>query len=70
MGMSIIAAGMVSHEYFMTKGHLHEQNNQPEIYYCVKGSGYLLMDDFQDDFQASDFSAGWLYTYLPSMHTE
>lgn len=58
MGMSIIAPGKVGIEYFMTKGHLHEQYNQPEIYYCVKGSGYLLLDDFKNDFQAPKFSEG------------
>ncbi len=58
MGMSVIAAGKVGDEYYMTKGHLHESDDQAEIYYCVQGEGYLLMDDLQGDFQAMPFTAG------------
>lgn len=58
MGMSVIFAGKVGSEYYMTKGHLHESNDQAEIYYCVQGDGLLLMDDLRDDFQAASFPSG------------
>lgn len=58
LGMSVIAAGKVGNEYYMTKGHLHESEDQPEVYYCVSGMGLLLMDDLKNDFQAMPFSAG------------
>jgi glucose-6-phosphate isomerase len=58
LGMSVIAAGKVGNEYYMTKGHLHESDVQSVVYYCVSGKGLLLMDDLKDDFQALPFSAG------------
>jgi glucose-6-phosphate isomerase len=58
MGMSVISAGKVGGEYYMTKGHLHERSDQAEIYYCVQGNGLLLMDDLQGDFHAAPFSSG------------
>ena len=58
MGMSVIHPGKVGSEYHMTKGHLHERNDQAEVYYCVQGQGLLLMDDLADDFQAVDFNSG------------
>jgi glucose-6-phosphate isomerase len=57
-GMSVIAAGKVGNEYYMTKGHLHESDDQSEVYYCVSGMGLLLMDDLKNDFQAMPFSEG------------
>ncbi len=58
MGMSVISAGTVGKEYYMTKGHIHERDDQAEIYYCVQGIGLILLDDLQDDFQALPFSNG------------
>jgi len=42
-GISTIYPGTVGDEYFMTKGHFHEEMGTAEIYYCVAGTGYLLM---------------------------
>jgi len=58
MGMSVILAGTIGNEYYMTKGHIHERDDQAEIYYCIQGEGLLLMDDMKDDFQACNFSNG------------
>ncbi len=58
LGMSIIAAGKVGKEYFMTKGHVHERDDQAELYHCVQGEGLLLMDDLGEDFVAMPFNQG------------
>lgn len=52
LGTTRIQPGKVGDEYFMTKGHFHEAQDQPEIYFCIKGEGYLLMETHADDFQA------------------
>ncbi|TIN31988.1 glucose-6-phosphate isomerase family protein, partial [Mesorhizobium sp.] len=31
-------------EYFMTRGHIHNQADRPEIYYGQKGRGLMLME--------------------------
>jgi len=67
MGMSVISSGKVGNEYFMTKGHMHERPDQAEIYYCVQGSGLLLMDDLHGDFQAAAFNSG-IAVHIPPQY--
>lgn len=40
---SVIYPGKVGSEYFMTKGHFHTKEKTSEIYICLRGKGYLLM---------------------------
>ena len=42
---SIIYPGRVGNEYFMTKGHFHSRADTAELYYCIRGRGYMLMED-------------------------
>jgi len=43
-GTSIIYPGKVGDEYFMTKGHFHVRAGG-EVYLCLKGEGYILMEE-------------------------
>jgi glucose-6-phosphate isomerase, archaeal len=65
LGVSTIYSGTIGGEYYMTKGHVHERDDQPEIYYCVRGNGLLLMDDLNGDFQATPFNAGTIVHIPP-----
>jgi len=65
LGVSTIFPGAIGGEYYMTKGHVHERDDQPEIYYCVRGNGLLLMDDLTGDFEAADFKAGTIVHIPP-----
>jgi len=40
---TVISAGIVGDEYFMTKGHFHEKRETGEVYLGLGGHGYLLM---------------------------
>lgn len=51
-GTSIVRAGQVAGEYFMTKGHFHTILGTAEVYYCLQGEGFLLLED-----QAGHWSA-------------
>ncbi len=42
--MSVTLPGKIGREYYMTKGHFHEVRNTAEIYLCVRGQGYMLME--------------------------
>lgn len=64
IGVSRIKPGTVGDEYNMTKGHFHERDDQPEVYHCTKGSGYLLLETKQGDFQAEEFRPG-VVTHIP-----
>lgn len=64
LGVTRIFPGKIGDEYHMTKGHFHEAENQPEIYFCVHGEGYLLMETRQGDFEAVRWRPGTI-THIP-----
>ena len=64
VGVSRIKPGTVGDEYNMTKGHFHEQDDQPEVYICTKGTGYLLMETLEGVFRAEEFRPG-VVTHIP-----
>ena len=44
MGVSIVHPGKVGREFYMTKGHFHSVLETSEIYYCLRGEGYMVME--------------------------
>ena len=42
--MSVTLPGKIGREYYMTKGHYHQVRDTAEIYLCVRGEGYMLME--------------------------
>jgi glucose-6-phosphate isomerase len=67
LGVTAINPGTVGDEYYMTKGHFHERDDQPEIYYCVQGEGLLLMETLQGDFRVASWKPG-IITHIPPMY--
>jgi glucose-6-phosphate isomerase, archaeal len=45
MGVSVVHPGKVGREFFMTKGHFHARLETAEVYYCLKGEGYMVMEN-------------------------
>ena len=43
-GISIVHPGTVGDEYFMTKGHFHSVLETAEVYYCLRGAGFMVME--------------------------
>jgi len=66
LGTTRIQPGKTGDEYYMTKGHFHEALDQPEIYFCIKGEGYLLMETLDGEFQAVKWKPGTI-THIPPM---
>ncbi len=66
LAVTRIFPGNIGGEYHMTKGHKHERDDQPEVYYCVKGEGFLLLDTLEGEFQAIPWRAGTI-THIPPM---
>jgi glucose-6-phosphate isomerase len=66
LGATRIQPGKVGDEYFMTKGHFHEAKNQPEIYFCVKGQGTLLMQTIEGEFLTEKWDVGTI-SHIPPM---
>jgi glucose-6-phosphate isomerase len=48
-GLSIVHPGKVGDEYYMTKGHFHTVTETAEIYYCLKGTGMMVMETPEGD---------------------
>ncbi|MGL6226315.1 MAG: glucose-6-phosphate isomerase family protein [Thermoguttaceae bacterium] len=42
--MSVTFPGKVGQEYYMTKGHFHAVRDTAEIYLCLAGEGFMLME--------------------------
>ena len=57
-GTSIVYPGKVGNEYFMTKGHFHSILETAEIYYCLSGKGYMLMENPEGDWDAKEMTPG------------
>lgn len=66
-GCSITYPGKVGHEYFMTKGHFHTILDTAEIYYCMGGHGYMLMENPEGDWSAQELTPGKA-VYVPKRY--
>jgi glucose-6-phosphate isomerase len=53
-GMSIVHPGKVGKEYFMTKGHFHSILDTAEFYFCLKGHGYMMMENPEGEWSAEE----------------
>ena len=67
LGTTAILPGKVGDEYHMTKGHFHARDDQPEIYYCVQGEGFLQMESRDGDYHAVPWKAGTI-THIPPQY--
>jgi glucose-6-phosphate isomerase len=63
-GTSIVYPGTVGDEYYMTKGHFHSVLDTGEIYFCLSGEGYMLMENPEGDVQWARFVPGQA-VYVP-----
>ena len=47
--VSVVYPGLVGNEYYMIKGHFHSVLATAEIYYCLGGSGCMVMETPEED---------------------
>lgn len=66
LGVTRLLPGKIGDEYHMTKGHIHERDDQPEIYFCVKGAGCLLLQTIDGEFRAEPWTAGTI-SHIPPL---
>lgn len=66
-GTSITYPGKVGDEYFMTKGHFHTVLDTAEVYYCLRGHGYVLMENPEGDWEAQELEPGKAL-YVPARY--
>ncbi len=63
-GTSIVYPGKVGDEYFMTKGHFHEDLDTGEVYYCLHGRGCMMMESPEGDWEVRELKPGCA-VYVP-----
>jgi len=63
-GISIVHPGKVGNEFFMTKGHFHAILDTAEIYLCMKGEGFMVMENPEGEWKAEPLSSGKVL-YVP-----
>ncbi len=63
-GISIVHSGKIGNEFYMTKGHFHEILETAEIYYCLKGAGFMVMEDPEGNTKVESLSPGKIL-YVP-----
>jgi glucose-6-phosphate isomerase, archaeal len=64
MGLSIVHPGKVGQEFFMTKGHFHTVLETAEVYYVLKGEGYMVMETPEGESRIEPLSPGSVL-YVP-----
>jgi glucose-6-phosphate isomerase len=66
-GTSFLQPGKVGNEYFMTRGHFHARRETAEYYWCIHGTGALIMMNEAGETWAENLEPGTLH-YIPG-HT-
>jgi len=63
-GLSVVHPGKVGDEFFMTKGHFHTVLETAEVYYCLQGEGYMVMETPEGDWAVEELRPGRVL-YVP-----
>ena len=63
-GISIVHPGKVGGEFFMTKGHFHAVLETAEVYLCMKGEGFMVMENPEGECVLERLSPGRVL-YVP-----
>jgi len=64
-GITVLYPGKIGAEYFMTKGHFHVQRQTAEVYVCLRGRGYLVLETEQRDTRALSMEQGSIVYVAP-----
>ena len=64
LGISVVHPGKVGAEFFMTKGHFHEVLETAEMYYCLKGEGFMMLETPEGDTSEALLTPG-VVLYIP-----
>jgi glucose-6-phosphate isomerase len=63
-GTSILDPGTIGSEFHMTRGHLHTLVDRVETYYCLRGTGVLLLESLVGEIETIELRPG-VVAYVP-----
>jgi glucose-6-phosphate isomerase len=58
IGTSTLQPGRYGDEFAVTRGHLHARADRAELYYCLSGTGVMLLETLDGRSEALPISAG------------
>lgn len=58
VGVTHLYPGKVGNEYFMTRGHFHQRREQGEVYFGLRGTGLLLLQNEQGEARLEKVTPG------------
>jgi glucose-6-phosphate isomerase, archaeal len=64
LGVSVVHPGRVGSEFFMTRGHFHSVLETAEVYYCLQGEGFMVMETPEGDTSVAALRPGTVL-YVP-----
>ena len=65
-GISVMKPGLVGDEFFLTRGHQHQNVYCAETYFCLSGKGVILMESPDGDIKALKLEKSQL-VYVPPL---
>ena len=65
-GTSVMKPGRVGEEFFLTRGHQHQKARCAETYFCLSGTGIILMESPDGEIKALDLGKDQL-VYVPPL---
>jgi glucose-6-phosphate isomerase len=65
MGVSVVHPGKVGNEFHMTKGHFHTVRDTAEVYYCLKGEGFMVMETSSGETEVEQMLPGKVLYVAP-----
>jgi glucose-6-phosphate isomerase len=65
LAVTIMKPGKAGDEYFMTKGHYHEDENAGEVYFGLKGKGLLLLQTKEGQTDERELTPGAVASIPP-----
>jgi glucose-6-phosphate isomerase len=66
VNINAVFQGKVGNEYFMTKGHIHDDpEHAPEVYITLQGNGKLVLQNKDGDFHVSEMQPHKI-NYIPA----
>lgn len=63
-GISILHPGKIGCEYAITKGHFHAVLETAEFYHCLRGEGYMVMENPEGEWSVQPLRPG-VCLYVP-----
>lgn len=64
LALTVMPPGKVGNEFYMTKGHFHQDDRSGEVYFCFRGQGIVIMQTREGETDEIPLKPGGM-AYIP-----